>query len=275
MRLDIHHHLINEPQYVDNLVRQMDRLEIERVGLSGLGLKGGTTLGDLSPGNDAVWNAYQKFPGRIIPFANFGLGRDDPDNLRRWLDQGFLGLKLTRPRARYDDAGYDPIYELAEARGIPVLFHTGVVLRSGRDAEDGVTSDHMRPITLDRVTRTFPRLIMVMAHLGMPWHEEAAAMLRFHPNVYADVTFGPGGWLQRAGTGEYLRELLYWPGAARKLVFGTDVHWSKLAWTIGIQETVITRLGVGADELADFRGRTASSWWDRLVSSFGGGTVAE
>ena len=263
MRLDVHHHLMNEAHYVDNLVRQMDRLEIERVGLSGLGLTGQTTLGDLSPGNAAVCKAYREFPDRIIPFASFGLGRDVPDDLLRWLDQGFLGVKVTRPRARYDDAHYDPIYEIAQARGVPVLFHTGVVLRSERDAQDGVTSDYMRPITLDRVARTFPRLTMVIAHLGMPWHEEAAAMLRVHPNVYADVTFGPGGWLERPGIAEYLRQLLYWPGAVRKLVFGTDVHWSKLAWTVAIQETVLTQLSGGTEGLADFRGLTAQSWWNQ------------
>ena len=37
MIIDIHHHLINEQGYVDNLLREMDRLNIEKTCLSALG----------------------------------------------------------------------------------------------------------------------------------------------------------------------------------------------------------------------------------------------
>jgi predicted TIM-barrel fold metal-dependent hydrolase len=76
---------------------------------------------------------------------------------------------------------------------------------------------------LDRVARTFPKMQMILAHLGMPWHSEAAEMPRFHPNMVVDLTGSMGGW--RAHTPpEKFKEWFWWPRAFESIVFGTDVY---------------------------------------------------
>lgn len=259
-RLDVHHHLINEPGYLENLLKQMDHLLIERVCLSGIGLTGRNTLGDLSCNNADVLRAHQQYPDRIIPIANVRLGRDGPDGVAALIGQGFRGVKTTRPLQDYDCPEYDEVYQLLEKEQLPVLFHTGIVLRSLTDAEDDVSSDRMRPAKLDRVARRFPGLTIIMAHLGAPWHDEAAMMVRMHPNVFADMTGAPGGWL-RPKLGAPLRQLLYWPGAVRKLVFGTDVHWRDLTWAVEIQTEMLEALESDAESREAFWATRAESWW--------------
>jgi hypothetical protein len=36
--IDVHHHWVNEANYIDRLLREMDRLEIEKIGLIALGI---------------------------------------------------------------------------------------------------------------------------------------------------------------------------------------------------------------------------------------------
>jgi uncharacterized protein len=259
-KIDVHHHLVNEPGYLERLLDTMDAHGIERVALSGLGLHGPTTIGDLSPTNDDTWRAYERAPDRVIPMAVIRLGVSRVEEVAALLDRGFRGVKTTRPLRPYDDSEYDEIYALLEQRRVPILFHTGVVLHTTEDRTDDVSSNRMRPVHLDRIARTFPDLIAIMAHLGVPWHDEAAAMIRFHPNVYADLTGAPGGWADRKPVG-FFRELLGWPDTAPKLVFGTDVHPSDYPWAMACQQRILDEIADAIGDPEAFWSATARTWW--------------
>src|SRR5262249_57495791 len=41
---------------------------------------------------------------------------------------------------------------------------------------------------LDRVGRAFPRLRMIVAHLGQPMMQETVMLMRKNPNVFADLS---------------------------------------------------------------------------------------
>src|SRR5690606_5179353 len=110
------------------------------------------------------------------------LGTDRPEAVDRYAAQGFKGYKITNPRAAYDDEAYFPIFERMERTGMPLLAHTGILLRFPVPAGTRVNSNWMRPICLDPVLRSFPKLNIIGAHLGVPWHEEASSMARMHPN---------------------------------------------------------------------------------------------
>jgi predicted TIM-barrel fold metal-dependent hydrolase len=75
-----------------------------------------------------------------------------------------------------------------------------------------------RPILLDEIALRHPRLRIVIAHMGHPWFDEAIAVVRRHPHVYADVSaLVSRRWLlyQALVTAvEYRVE--------HKLLFGTD-----------------------------------------------------
>lgn len=90
----------------------------------------------------------------------------------------------------------------------------------------------MNPLNLDRIARSFPRLHLIMAHLGTTfWRQEGAELLKSHPNLYADLA-GSGAW-KALSAGE-LKTLMQprLPAAApeadnpyyAKLVFGSDAY---------------------------------------------------
>lgn len=225
--IDFHHHLLAEEGYLECLIAACDELGIDKVCLSGLGIKGSGKadfgLGLLSPANEDVLTAMEKYPERIVGLGVIRLGIDNAGKVDELYRQGFRGLKVTRPLANYDDDAYLPIYERAEELELPILFHTGIILVTPADRDDDVSSARMRPIYIDRIARKFPGLKIVLAHMGVPWFQEASELARFHENVYVDWTGSPRGWRPRKAPTFY-QELFYWENAFEKVIFGTDVH---------------------------------------------------
>jgi len=195
--IDMHNHLFGTGAYVDKLIETADKVGIDKICLSGIELDLTQSLGGKCPGNSEVLEAMQKYPERIIGFGYIRLGIDGIDKVVELKNQGFRGIKTMRPLQNYDVEEYDPIYATIEQLGLPILFHTGIVAVTPADKYDNVSSARMRPIFIDRIARTFPNLKIFVAHLGMPWFEEAAQMARFHKNVYVDITGSPQGWSAR------------------------------------------------------------------------------
>src|SRR5919202_6461436 len=102
---------------VDMLAYNCDRLNILQVGL----------LGRPGEGNDLVEQAFQRYPGLIVPFAMILLDETTPDEVHDFAARGFRGLKIINPRRNYDDPSYFPIYAAAEKERLVCLFHTGIV----------------------------------------------------------------------------------------------------------------------------------------------------
>lgn len=239
--IDCHHHLLDQPGYAERLVDECDRLGINRVCVSGLGEQ--FAMAD----NEAVEQAVARHSDRIVGFYYLRLGREEPAVIATLRGRGFSGIKITCPTANYDDPGYHPIYEAAQEQRLPVLFHTGVVMRGPLDHRYDVNSARMRPIFLDAVARAFPGLNLIVAHLGVPWYEEAATLARFHPNLYVDLTGSPEGW-RRSKPLDFYPEMFWWPNAAEKILFGTDVAVEQMGAVLEDYRRIVARLG--ADEAA-------------------------
>jgi len=260
IKIDFHHHLLEEKGYADSLIDEMDKLDIQKTCISGLSIGKGRTdntdysnfnLGKLSPDNDDVLAAVKKYPDRLIGMAYFKLGEDEPEAVAEFKKKGFLGLKITRTKKAYNDDCCMPVYAEAQRLNMPILFHTGMVLVTPFDAEDDVCSERMRPAKLDRVARRFPDLKMVVAHMGYPWFEEAAALLRYHKNVYGDLSGSSMGWRGRRAPDEYRREL-FWENAFDKIVFGTDTHYAEMNEAMYDQEKIFKLLNMGKDTMERF-----------------------
>ena len=162
IKIDFHHHLLEEKGYADSLIDEMDKLDIQKTCISGLSIGKGRTdntdysnfnLGKLSPDNDDVLAAVKKYPDRLIGMAYFKLGEDEPEAVAEFKKKGFLGLKITRTKKAYNDDCCMPVYAEAQRLNMPILFHTGMVLVTPFDAEDDVCSERMRPAKLDRAAR--------------------------------------------------------------------------------------------------------------------------
>jgi predicted TIM-barrel fold metal-dependent hydrolase len=103
----------------------------------------------------------------------------------------------------------ETIYSMAQAAGLPVMFHTGTSIFPGARNRYG------DPIFVDDVAVDFPKLRILLAHGGRPlWMDTAFFLLRRHPNVYLDISGIPPKSLL-----EYFPRL---EQIARKTLFGTD-----------------------------------------------------
>ncbi len=139
-------------------------------------------------------------------------------------DLGLVGCKLGPIYQNVDPLGPDflRVCEALERLELPMLIHQGTTFaRAG-------SLLLARPILLDEIALRYPKLKIVIAHIGHPWFDEAIAVVRRHPHVYADIS----GLVTR-------RWLLYQALVSaieyrveHKLLFGTDYPFFSARQTI-------------------------------------------
>jgi len=224
-------------------------------------------------GNEDFPRARKEYGDILAGLAAVGLGQDGldgPADIQRYREQGFEGLKFIDPKFPYNHDAYYPLYERAEALGMPVLFHTGYVNPGPRELlrKVDVDSDRMRPLLFDRIARAFPDLKIIGAHLGGAHKRDAVEML-VHPNVHFDLCGSSG---RKHHVRDLLRALM--PHASletdmadpeenpalgwfRKLVFGTD-NPPPSVW-IPNSELILDRLEIPADTRRKYYHDTAAT----------------
>jgi hypothetical protein len=116
--------------------------------------------------------------GRLTPFCRLDPADDPLREAERALGRGARGIKL-HPRAeqfRLDDERLEPVFALADERGLPVITHAGRGIPAlGRDALE--------------ITARHPGLRLILAHdgvcdLGWIWRHAPD-----HPNLYFDTAW--------------------------------------------------------------------------------------
>lgn len=256
--IDAHHHYQNTPDYVDRLAEEYARLGIAKVCLIS------------PPGEEGIQKLYEavrRYPDFILGLPMFDWEHHTPDDITRWKEMGFAGVKFICPPLPYHHESFWPIYARCEELRMPGLFHLGIVGRMGltgimraatREDLPGryfVDSNYMRPVYLDTIARLFPDWNIHGAHLGNPWYEEAAMCCRWNPNLYMDLS----GSTLKAKKPQFLGELLWWNRFTRyrdpdgrdaweKIVFGSDVAYYETHDVLHDYDTVIRALGL-SDEL--------------------------
>jgi predicted TIM-barrel fold metal-dependent hydrolase len=253
MIIDFHAHYPRQEDFLSRLIESLPKVGIDRICLS----SAGEEFGHVS--NLEVRAAFEQYPDKIIGLANVQLGKDSPHVIDEYVKQGFRGIKIINPLAPYDDPSYFPLYERMELYHLPVLFHTGIVMRTPCDRERQVSSIKMTPARLDAVARSFSGLNIVAAHLGAPWYEEASMMARIHPNFYVDLTGACwGGWRANKGA-DFYRYHFFWPGAWEKIVFGTDIlRVEELESGKRVHDQIFNSLGLDQQSLDQIYGGTAA-----------------
>ncbi|MFB3892025.1 MAG: amidohydrolase family protein [Phycisphaerae bacterium] len=165
--------------------------------------------------------------------------------VERFREIGCLGLKACCASARYDDERFYPVYARAQEYGMPVFFHTGWldqrVAGTAYPVKARLLADWYNPMTLDRITLDFPKLKLIAFHMGGAYRQDAALLMRNHPNVYADscTSFEPHQfvWGQIGGKTGGMAVLA-------KMVYGTDgmgtrqFHEDRLRSFIGFLDAV-------------------------------------
>ena len=130
-------------------------------------------------------------------------------------------IRLGYVKASADSPVFHRLYDYAESKKLPVLFHTGDTAVSNGD----LASSH--PLTLDRLANRREKLNIILCHFGNPWFEDAAELIYKHPNVYADISgliTGDVAYAEKYAEwlAKKISEAIYFVGNADKVLFGTD-----------------------------------------------------
>ena len=135
-----------------------------------------------------------------------------------------VGIKLLPMYAGFmpHDERLDPLWSYASEHGLPVLLHTGTTFIRQAPIECTL------PRHLDKVAIRFPEVKIVMAHLGHPYEGECIAVIRKHPNVYADISALHYRPFQFFHSLMLVQEYGVW----HKLLFGTDYPFTTVNGTL-------------------------------------------
>jgi predicted TIM-barrel fold metal-dependent hydrolase len=162
----------------------------------------------------------------LIPFISVSptmKGRKPVEELEFRLKWGMKGVKI-HPIAQGfppDDPRMWPVYQWLVERDLPITAHSGINV-----VEDQQT-DLARPRRWLPVLEAFPRLRLILAHMGGGFWDEAINITRRYPQVMLDtaialtaVELGGKNWLDDAAAVEMIRTV-----GANRVMFGSDYPW--------------------------------------------------
>lgn len=137
---------------------------------------------------------------------------------------GLRGLKVAPiyQNMHPTDQRFVGLMAAAEALDVPVLIHQGTTFC------ENVSLELANPVLLQPLALQFPRLRMVIAHMGHPWIAETMVLIRKHRHLYSDVSalyYRPWQFYNALVLAmEY--------GVLDRLLFGTDYPFTTPASTI-------------------------------------------
>jgi predicted TIM-barrel fold metal-dependent hydrolase len=112
-------------------------------------------------------------------------GKEGLEELERAIkEKNCAGWKMYPPNGFYpDNEAFYQYYELCSELDVPIVIHQGFTSRFKH-------IKYGRPVHVDSVAVDFPNLKIVLAHVGVPWVDEALTIASKNPNVSVDVS----GW---------------------------------------------------------------------------------
>lgn len=163
-----------------------------------------------------VTQYVSEHPDTLIGFLSLDPTQDGwrAEMRRGHQELGLKGVKLLPMYAgfRVDEPRLDPLWEYVDHHHLPVLLHAGTTFVSQAPLECTL------PRHLDSVATRYPRVRFILAHLGHPYEGECVAVIRKHPNVYADLSALHYRPFQLYHSLMLVQEYGVWS----KLLFGTD-----------------------------------------------------
>jgi len=217
---------------LDELLDTMRRLEIMRGLLLSPPLRGGTPLP-----NQEIIGLCAKSSGMLAPVITAEPTAKEVKTAISLAEENKKEVKAFKIRLGYVKASaespvFDKLYDYAESKGLPVLFHTGDTAFSTGDLS------RAQPLTLDGLANKREELAMVLCHFGNPWFEDVAELIYKHPNVYADISglATPGAYAEKYAEwlAKKISEAIYFAAGAEKIIFGTDYPVSKHSETLAL-----------------------------------------
>lgn len=189
--------------------------------------------------NDLIWEAYQAFPDRLIPFFRLNPNFASRVEYERRVAQGFRGIKL-HPRSqsfRIAQPEAMAIYGWAEADGLPILVHTG------RGASQIVED-------VKRVVDAHPALRLILGHSAAQELPHCCATCHS-----CDWILFEASTLER----DQLRELLLRVDPS-KIAYGSDVPFDDPVEDLVLMLEVAEEVGLSRPDLELILGGNLRRW---------------
>ncbi len=183
------------------------------------------------PGLSAVLNRYvaelaEAHRDVVIPLGTVLPGEPGAEDILREAlgPLGLRGIKLHChvQRMGADDARIDPVYAHCQDAGVPVVIHSG---REPSSPAYGVDTRALCAVQqVERVLQRYPRLQLVVPHLGADEFDGYLDLLDRYEHLWLDTTMAIAGYFP----GEVPPGLF--PGRASRLLYGTDFPNLPYAW---------------------------------------------
>ncbi len=192
--------------------------------------------------NDWGCRIGRQFP-RLLPFIGMSDDLGVPEALAKEValraSEGAKGVKM-HPGMFYfypDDEVFWPMYEKCQELEIPIISdsgpwpHSNVVLMHpsifGYESPED-NRNFGEPKNWAKVLEAFPKLTVILAHLGSAWWDERIELAQKYPNIYFDTSQGfsapdrlpvvPHRSLAEEDAVRVLRKI-----GVRRIMFGTDM----------------------------------------------------
>jgi predicted TIM-barrel fold metal-dependent hydrolase len=154
-------------------IAEMDRIGVKFTAISSMS----GISGDVRRGNDEIAALLARHPKRFVGYVHVNANYANemlPELERCFALPGFAGIKVYQQGVPYDDPRFDPAWEMARERNVPVLAHTWAGNLTG----------------FDKVAKRYPSVAFFAAHAGsehgfQPYIDAARAARNF----YLDLTY--------------------------------------------------------------------------------------
>jgi predicted TIM-barrel fold metal-dependent hydrolase len=202
MTIDFHYHYADVDGFTEGLLKEMDDAGVDITLLMGGPEDAFWEYKNCRFASNAkVLKAVQGHPDRLV--GNVYIDPRSPDaveTFKQYMDEGFKSVKMFPPVGFMpDDERFFPLYEKIEEAGVPILFHAGQtnikIVSKEPGARKATNSKFSNPMNFDMISRLFPKMPVVLAHMGYPHYMEAWSVAHANPNIFLDIA-GSGPWTE-------------------------------------------------------------------------------
>jgi predicted TIM-barrel fold metal-dependent hydrolase len=265
---DTHVHFPRNFQRPDEDPKLTLAYTVERLREAGIVKAAILSGGRMGPTHEQAIRLLECYQDLCLPFAVV-----DPERatrLRIWelYRMGYRGLKMIGVLRDYDTPDYFPVYAAAEALGMPIVLHLGVIggpidysithprrdpaaaqrlrqmMARGFATPRNHSATRMHPFQLDTIANNFPRLKLIGAHLGGTGNYDAAASVaRWRENVFFDLSGGET--IERHAVE---RRMIGFEIGVEKLTFGSDCGADEIGVHVQRFARIFNEIGLTEDE---------------------------
>lgn len=136
--------------------------------------------------NEYVANYVKQHPEKLVGFCSVDPNDDDAVEQLDYAVKtlGLRGVKLgpIYQNIHPSDEKIRRVFRRAEELEVPILIHQGTTFCQN------VSLEVANPVLLQPMALDFPKLKVVIAHMGHPWIGETLVLIRKHPSLYTDIS---------------------------------------------------------------------------------------